>query len=94
MVVLTTAVIMPMVEAAHIDLIWFGIFIVLMVEIAQITPPLGFNLFVVQGLTGHNILYVAKAVLPFFLVLCLGLLIITVYPEIATWLPKTMFNAR
>ena len=94
MVVLTTAVIMPMVEAAHIDLIWFGIFIVLMVEIAQITPPLGFNLFVVQGLTGHNILYVAKSVLPFFLVLCLGLLIITLYPEIATWLPKTMFNAR
>ena len=72
MVVLTTAVIMPMVEAAHIDLIWFGIFIVLVVEIAQITPPVGFNLFVVQGLTGHNILYVAKAVLPFFFVLCLG----------------------
>ena len=94
MVVLTTAVIMPMVEAAHSDLIWFGIFIVLVVEIAQITPPVGFNLFVVQGLTGHNILYVAKAVLPFFVVLCLGVVIITIYPEIATWLPKTMFSAR
>jgi len=94
MVVLTTAVIMPMVEAARIDLIWFGIFIVLVVEIAQITPPVGFNLFVVQGLTGHNIFYVAKAVLPFFFVLCLGVLIITIYPEIATWLPKTMFSAR
>jgi C4-dicarboxylate transporter, DctM subunit len=93
MVVLTTAVIMPMVEAAHIDLIWFGIFIVLVVEIAQITPPVGFNLFVVQGLTGHNIFYVAKAVFPFFLVLCAGVLIMTIYPEIATWLPRTMFSA-
>ncbi len=94
MVVLTTAVIMPMVEAAHIDLIWFGIFIVLVVEIAQITPPVGFNLFVVQGLTGRDIFYVAKAVLPFFFLLCLGVVIITIFPEIATWLPKTMFSAR
>jgi len=93
MIVLTTSVIMPMVEAAGIDLLWFGIFIVLVVESAQITPPVGFNLFVVQGLTGHNILYVAKSVLPFFFVLCLGIAIITVFPEIATWLPKTMFSA-
>ncbi len=94
MVVLTTAVIMPMVEAAKIDLIWFGIFIVLVVEIAQITPPVGFNLFVVQGLTGYNILRVARAVLPFFFVLCTGVLIITIFPAIATWLPQTMFSAR
>jgi tripartite ATP-independent transporter DctM subunit len=94
MVVLTTAVIMPMVEAAKIDLIWFGIFIVLVVEVAQITPPVGFNLFVVQGLTGYDILKVARAVLPFFLVLCLGILLITIFPEIATWLPRTMFSAR
>ena len=94
MVVLTTAVIMPMVEAAHIDLIWFGIFIVLVVEIAQITPPVGFNLFVVQGLTGKNIVYVAKAVLPFFCLLCLSIVIFTVFPEIVTWLPDNMFSAR
>jgi C4-dicarboxylate transporter, DctM subunit len=94
MVVLTTAVIMPMVEAAKIDLIWFGIFIVLVVEIAQITPPVGFNLFVVKGLTGHNILHVARSVMPFFFVLSLGVLIITIFPAIATWLPKTMFSAR
>ena len=94
MVVLTTAVIMPMVEAAKIDLIWFGIFIVLVVEIAQITPPVGFNLFVVQGLTGYNILRVARAVLPFFFVLCVGVLLITIFPAIATWLPQTMFSAR
>lgn len=94
MVVLTTAVIMPMVEAAHIDLIWFGIFIVLVVEIAQITPPVGFNLFVVQGLTGKNIVFVAKAVLPFFLLLCLSIVIFTIFPEIVTWLPDNMFSAK
>ena len=94
MIVLTTAVIIPMVEAARIDLLWFGIFIVLVVEIAQITPPVGFNLFVVQGLTGHNIFYVAKSVLPFFLLLCLAILILTIYPEIVTWLPRTMFAPR
>ncbi len=94
MVVLTTEIIMPMVEAAHIDLLWFGIFIVLVVEIAQLTPPVGFNLFVVQGLTGRDILYVAKSVLPFFVLLCASIVIITIYPEIATWLPKTMFSAR
>jgi len=94
MVVLTTAVIMPMVEAAKIDLIWFGVFIVLVVEIAQITPPVGFNLFVVQGLTGKNIVQVAKAVLPFFLLLCLGIVILTIFPEIVTWLPSNMFSAK
>jgi len=64
------------------------------VEIAQITPPVGFNLFVVQGLTGKNIVYVAKAVLPFFLVLLLGIIILTIFPEIVTWLPSNMFSAK
>jgi len=93
MVVLTTAIIMPMVQAAQIDLIWFGIFIVIVVEIAQLTPPVGFNLFVVQGLTGHDILFVARSVLPFFLLLCASIVILTIFPEIATWLPQTMFSA-
>lgn len=92
MIVLTTAVIMPMVESVGIDLIWFGIFIVLVVEMAQITPPVGFNLFVLQGLTGKSIFYVAKAVVPFFILMCVGTLLITVFPQIATWLPDTMFN--
>lgn len=93
MVVLTTAIIMPMVQAAQIDLIWFGIFIVIVVEIAQLTPPVGFNLFVVQGLAGHDILFVARSVLPFFLLLCASIVILTIFPEIATWLPRTMFSA-
>jgi len=89
-VVLTTAVILPMVEQAGIDLIWFGIYIVLVVEMAQITPPVGFNLFVIQGLTGRNILIVAKAALPFFFLLLLAVVLVTVFPEIATWLPSRM----
>ena len=69
MVVLTASVILPSVKAAGIDLLWFGIFIVLVVEMAQITPPVGFNLFVLQGLTGKDMFYVAMAALPFFLLM-------------------------
>jgi len=89
-VVLTTSIILPMVEAAQIDLIWFGIYLVLVVEMSQITPPVGFNLFVLQGLTGRNIFQIAWAALPFFGVLLLGLLLICVFPEIVTYLPEQM----
>ena len=89
-VVLTTSIILPMVEAAGIDLIWFGIYIVLVVEMAQITPPVGFNLFVLQGMTGDNILAVARAAIPFFLLLVLAVVLIVVFPGIATWLPMKM----
>ncbi|STQ75929.1 TRAP transporter large permease [Grimontia hollisae] len=89
-VVLTVAVVLPMVQQAGIDLLWFGIFIVLVVELSQITPPVGFNLFVIQALTGKNILYVARAAFPFFMMILLGLVLITVFPEIVTYLPTTM----
>jgi tripartite ATP-independent transporter DctM subunit len=91
-VVLTTSIILPMVEAAGIDPLWFGIYLVLVVEMSQITPPVGFNLFVIQGLTGVNILRVAMAALPFFFLLLLGALIITVFPEIVIYLPNAMGN--
>jgi C4-dicarboxylate transporter DctM subunit len=89
-VVLTTSVILPMVEAAGIDRIWFGIYIVLVVEMAQITPPVGFNLFVLQGMTGDDILSVAHAALPFFFVLLLAVVLIVIFPGLATWLPTKM----
>ncbi|MDB4837177.1 TRAP transporter large permease subunit [Marinomonas sp.] len=89
-VVLTVAVVLPMIQAAGIDLLWFGIFIVLVVEMSQITPPVGFNLFVIQALTGKNILYVAKAALPFFLLIGAAIILISVFPEIVTYLPETM----
>ncbi|MCH8506094.1 MAG: TRAP transporter large permease subunit [Ectothiorhodospiraceae bacterium] len=93
-VVLTTSVVLPMVQAAGLDLIWFGIFLVIVVEMSQITPPVGFNLFVIQGLTGKNILQIAWASFPFFLVLCLAAALIVVFPEIATWLPEQMSQRR
>ena len=89
-VVLTTSVVLPMVSQAGINPLWFGIYIVLVVEMSQITPPVGFNLFVIQSLTGKNILYVAKAALPFFFLLMAAVAIITVFPQIVTWLPMTM----
>lgn len=89
-VVLTTSVVLPMVVQAGIDPLWFGIYIVLVVEMSQITPPVGFNLFVIQSLTGKNILYVAKAALPFFFLLMAAVVLITMFPEIVTWLPTTM----
>ena len=89
-VVLTTAIILPMVQAAGIDLLWFGIYVVLVVEMSQITPPVGFNLFVLQGLTGRNILYIARAAIPFFLLMVLAVAIIVAVPEIATYLPSVM----
>mgnify|MGYP001189007993 CR=1 FL=1 len=89
-VVLTTAVVLPMVREAGIDLLWFGIYIVLVVEMSQITPPVGFNLFVLQGLTGRSIFYVARAAFPFFILLCIAVAIIAAFPEIAVWLPAQM----
>ncbi len=86
-VVLTMAIIDPMVRAAGIDLIWFGIFIVVVVEMAQITPPIGFNLFVLQGMTNHDIAYISRTAVPMFLIMVLMVAILTVFPELATWLP-------
>ena len=92
MVVLTSSVILPSVKAAGIDLLWFGIFVVLVVEMAQITPPVGFNLFVLQGLTGKNMFYVARASLPFFVLMVLAVAIIWQFPEVVTYLPGKMFK--
>ena len=89
-VVLTTAVIVPMIEVVGIDRIWFGIFLVLVVEMSQITPPVGFNLFVLQGITGENILKIAETALPFFLLLIIGVVLISYFPEIVLYLPEQM----
>ncbi len=90
MIVLTTTVVLPLVSQAGFDLLWFGIFVIMVVEAAQITPPLGFNLFVIQGLTGQSIFQVAKSAAPFFFLLILGTAIITLFPQIVLWLPSTM----
>ncbi|SCC92947.1 TRAP dicarboxylate transporter subunit DctM (fragment) [Thiomonas sp. X19] len=90
MVVLTIGVILPTVQHANIDLIWFGIFIVLVVEMAQITPPVGFNLFVLQGMTGRELPWLARKALPMFFLMILALAMLYVFPGLATWLPQNM----
>jgi tripartite ATP-independent transporter DctM subunit len=90
MVVLTMGVILPTVEKAGIDLLWFGIFIVLVVEMAQITPPVGFNLFVLQGMTKKQLTWIAKVTMPMFYLMILAVLLVYWFPELITWLPKKM----
>ncbi|WP_313296834.1 TRAP transporter large permease subunit [Diaphorobacter sp.] len=90
MVVLTMGVLMPTVNAAGIDPIWFGVFVVLVVEMAQITPPVGFNLFVLQGMTGRELPWIARVAAPMFLLMCVAIAIIYLVPGIVTWLPEQM----
>jgi len=90
MVVLTMGVLMPTVNAAGIDPIWFGIFVVLVVEMAQITPPVGFNLFVLQGMTGKQLPWIAKVTMPMFFLMCGAVALIYIFPGIVTWLPQQM----
>jgi tripartite ATP-independent transporter DctM subunit len=90
MVVLTMGVILPTVEAAGIDLLWFGIFLVLVVEMAQITPPVGFNLFVLQGMTKRQITWIARQALPMFWLMIVAVLLVWYFPQLITFLPRQM----
>ncbi len=89
-VVLTIAVVEPMIRQAGIDIIWFGIFIVVVVEMAQITPPIGFNLFVMQGMTGHEMNFIARAAFPMFLIMVAMVFVLIAFPDLATWLPDNI----
>jgi TRAP-type C4-dicarboxylate transport system permease large subunit len=91
MIVLTTAVVIPMIKHAGFDLVWFGIFVVLVVEMAEVSPPVGFNLFVLQTMSGLDSNTVAKASLPFFFLLVVAVAIITVFPDIVMVLPRMAF---
>ncbi|MBT8414590.1 MAG: TRAP transporter large permease subunit [Boseongicola sp.] len=90
--VMSLPITLPLILGAGFDPIWFGIFLVIMVELAQITPPVGFNLFIIQGLTGTPIMRVALAALPFFILMCVGVVLLTLFPDIALWLPNLLFN--
>ena len=91
-VVLTMAVIEPLVRQAGFDMIWFGIFLMIVVEMAQITPPVGFNLFVLQGMTGKDMAFIANAAIPMFLIMVLAVVLLSVFPDVATYLPSAMSN--
>ena len=92
MIVLTTSIVIPLIQKAGFDLVWFGIFIVILVEIAEVTPPVGFNLFVLQTMSGKDSTYVAKASIPFFFMMVICIVLITLFPQIATWLPDVLLN--
>ena len=92
MIVMTLPIVLPMVTEAGFDPIWFGVFLVLVIEMAMVTPPVGFNLFVIQGLTGDPIGRIAVASIPFFLLLCVGVALVTIYPDIALWLPAALLD--
>jgi tripartite ATP-independent transporter DctM subunit len=89
-IVLTMAVIEPMVRAAGFDMLWFGVYVMIVVEMAQITPPIGFNLFVLQGMTGRDIGFISRASFPMFLVMAGFIVILYLFPGLATWLPETL----
>jgi TRAP-type C4-dicarboxylate transport system permease large subunit len=91
MIVLTAAIVVPMVKQAGFDLVWFGIFTVLVVEMAEVTPPVGFNLFVLQTMSGKDSNTVARASIPFFLLLVVAVALITAFPDIVMVLPRLAF---
>ena len=91
-VVLTMAVIEPMIRQAGFDMIWFGIFLVIVVEMAQITPPVGFNLFVLQGMAKKDMGFIARSAFPLFLLMILAVIIIVAFPQLALWLPEKMIQ--
>ena len=90
MIVMTTPIVLPLVQVVGFDPVWFGIYLVLMIELAQITPPVGFNLFVISGLTNEDIFTIARAALPFFLLLCAATVLVTVFPQVVLYLPDLM----
>jgi TRAP-type C4-dicarboxylate transport system permease large subunit len=90
MIVMTAPLVLPLVEAAGFDLVWFGIYLVVMIELAQVTPPVGFNLFVISGLNNDSLFRIARAAFPFFLLMLLATVLLTVFPDIALFLPNRM----
>lgn len=90
MIVMTTPIVLPLVQVVGFDPVWFGIYLVLMIELAQITPPVGFNLFVISGLTNEDILTIARAAFPFFLLLCATTALVTMFPQVVLYLPDLM----
>tara|TARA_B100000401_G_C52224684_1_gene447645 strand:- start:69 stop:530 length:462 start_codon:yes stop_codon:yes gene_type:complete len=91
-VVLTMAIIEPMIRQAGFDMIWFGIFLVVVVEMAQITPPVGFNLFVLQGMANKDMGFIARSAFPLFLLMIFATILLIIYPEIVMWLPDQMIK--
>lgn len=93
-IVMSLPIVLPLVQQAGFDPIWFGIYLVVMIEVAAVTPPVGFNLFVLHGATGYPIGRVAMAAFPFFLLMVLGVLLQALFPQIALWFPNLLYGVR
>ena len=91
-IVMTLPVALPLIVEAGFDPLWFGVYLVVMIEMSALTPPVGLNLYILQGLTGRSFGRTVHSAVPFFLLLCLGVLIIAAFPQIALWLPNTLFS--
>ena len=91
-IVLTSAILLPLVTDAGFDLIWFGIYLVLVIEMSMITPPVGFNLFVLKAMTNRSIGFIAGASMPFFLLMLLAVALLYIWPSMATMLPRYMMG--
>jgi len=90
MIVMTVPIVLPLVKSSGFDPLWFGIYLVVMIQLAQITPPVGFNLFIIKGMTDHDLIWIAKAALPFFIVLCVATFIIVAFPNLVMYFPNLM----
>ena len=90
MIVMTTPIVLPLITASGFDTVWFGIYLVLMIELAQVTPPVGFNLFVISSINNDDLLTIARDALPFFFLMLLATAIVTVFPQIVLFLPNLM----
>ena len=86
------AIIEPMIRQAGFDMIWFGVYLVIVVEMAQITPPVGFNLFVLQGMANKDMGYIARSAFPLFLLMIFAVILVVLFPEIALWMPDQMIK--
>ena len=92
LILMTMPISFPLVVQAGFDPVWFGVFLVLVVEMGLVTPPIGFNLFVIRGVTGHAIGRIARGAFPFFVLMLLATVLITAFPQIALWLPQSLFD--
>jgi tripartite ATP-independent transporter DctM subunit len=92
MTVMTVPIVLPLVVRAGFDPVWYGIYLIIMIEMSAITPPVGLNLYILQGLTGRTFENTVRATVPFFFLLCIGTVILAIFPEIALWLPRHLFS--
>ncbi|MBL4906705.1 MAG: TRAP transporter large permease subunit, partial [Sneathiella sp.] len=94
MLVIVAPLYVPLVHALGFDLIWYGILYTITTQIAYMTPPFGYNLFLMRAMAPPEVTLkdIYGSILPFVSVMVFALIVIMVFPEIALWLPKTVYG--